>query len=112
MLEDNDLHKAVNVIHGQIFGVSTNINIAIFGVGLVGGTLIEQILKSKEDILKRKNINLNIFAVSNSKKLFLSKSGLSENWKINLKNVAKEDFTINDVVGFANENHLENLIEL
>ena len=110
VLEERDLHKAVNVIHGQIFGVSTNINIAIFGVGLVGGTLIKQILKSKEDILNRKNINLNIFAVSNSKKLYLSKSGLSENWKINLKNVAKDNFTINDVVGFAKENHLENLI--
>lgn len=110
VLENQDLNKAVNVIHGQIFGVSTNINIAIFGVGLVGGTLIEQILKSKENILKRKNINLNIFAVSNSKKVLLTSNGITDLWKEDLGKVEKEDFTINDVIGFARDNHLENLI--
>ena len=110
VLEERDLHKAVNVIHGQIFGVSTNINIAIFGVGLVGGTLIDQILKSKKDILKRKNINLNIFALSNSKQLLLNKNGISKNWQNDLSQVVKQEFTINDVVGYTKENHLENLI--
>jgi len=110
VLEEKDLNKAVNVIHGQIFGVSTNINIAIFGVGLVGGTLIEQILKSKQDILKRRNININIFALSNSKKLLLNKDGIDTNWSEGLQQVTKEGFTINDVIGFARNNHLENLI--
>ncbi len=110
VLEEKDLNKAVNVIHGQIFGVSTNINIAIFGVGLVGGTLIEQILKSKQNILKRRNININIFALSNSKRLLLNKDGIDTNWSEGLQQVTKEGFTINDVIGFARNNHLENLI--
>ncbi len=110
VLEEKDLNKAVNVIHGQIFGVSTNINIAIFGVGLVGGTLIEQILKSKQDILKRRNININIFALSNSKRLLLNKDGIDANWSAGLQQVTKEGFTINDVIGYARINHLENLI--
>ena len=110
VLEEKDLNKAVNVIHGQIFGVSTNINVAIFGVGLVGGTLIEQILKSKQDILKRRNININIFALSNSKQLLLQKDGIDEHWKQALLQEKKEGFTINDVIGFAKKNHLENLI--
>lgn len=110
VLEDDDLHKAVNVIHGQIFGVSTNINIAIFGVGLVGGTLIDQILKSKKNILKRKNINLNIFAICNSKKALLIKDGITSDWNKDLENVKNEGYSINDIIGFARENHLENLI--
>ena len=110
VLEEKDLHKAVNVIHGQIFGVSTNINVAIFGVGLVGGTLIEQILLSKEDILKRRNININIFALGNSKQLLLDKDGVGSQWKKNLLEEDKGGFTINDVIGFAKKNHLENLI--
>ena len=112
VLEDNDLHKAVNVIHGQIFGVSTNINIAIFGVGLVGGTLIEQILKTKKDILKRKNINLNIFAISNSKQLVLNKNGITTNWNKDLKDAKNDGYSINNVIRFATENHLENLIAI
>ena len=110
VLNDKDLHKAVNVIHGQIFGVSTNINIALFGVGLVGGTLIEQILKSKKKILDRKNINLNIFSVCNSKKLYLNRNGIESTWKEGLDTTKIENYTINDIIGFARENHLENLI--
>ena len=87
-----------------------NINVAIFGVGLVGGTLIEQILHSKADILKRRNINLNIFALSNSKQLLLNKDGIGSEWKKNLLAEEKKGFTINDVIGFAKNNHLENLI--
>jgi len=110
VLEDKDLNKAVNVIHGQIFGVSTNINVAIFGVGLVGGTLIEQILKSKEDILKRRNININIFALGNSKQLLLQSEGIGADWKKDLLDQDQGKFTINDVIGFAKNKHLENLI--
>ena len=110
VLEDRDLHKAVNVIHGQIFGVSTNINIAIFGVGLVGGTLIDQILKSKKKILDRKNINLNIFAIGNSKSLLLVKNGVNSDWQGALQSSEKDGYSINDIIGFARENHLENLI--
>jgi hypothetical protein len=36
----SELNKALNVIHGEIFGVAKKINIAIFGHGL--GTLINQ----------------------------------------------------------------------
>ena len=42
------------MIHGEIFGISKKINIAIFGHGGVGGALINQILKSRSDIEKRK----------------------------------------------------------
>jgi homoserine O-acetyltransferase len=106
-----DLLKAVNVIHGEIFGVSKNINIAIFGKGLVGGTLINQILKSKENILKRKNINLNIFAVANSSKVLLNKNGVSNNWTSDLANSTVEN-SVQNIIDFAEKNHLENLIAI
>lgn len=105
------LHKALNVIHGEIFGVSKKINIAIFGHGLVGGTLISQILASAETIEKRKDIKLNIFAVANSNKLLLNKNGLTADWKTEIQN-AGILYTIADVIAYANENHLENLIAI
>ena len=110
VLEEEDLYKAVNVIHGQIFGVSTTINIAIFGVGLVGGTLIDQVIKSKNNILKRRGICLNIFSVCNSKKVLFNKNGISSSWREDFNKEKTEYYTINDIIGFARENHLENLI--
>ncbi|WP_445737947.1 bifunctional aspartate kinase/homoserine dehydrogenase I [Mariniflexile sp.] len=109
VVKKDQLHKAMNVIHGEIFGISKKVNIAIFGHGLVGGALINQILKSKHDIEKRKGINLNIFAIGNSKKLLLNKKGVDENWEKSIKNSPIES-SIEDVINFAKTHHLENLI--
>ena len=111
VVKKTDLNKAVNVIHGEIFGVSKNINIAIFGKGLVGGTLINQILKSKETIIKRKNINLNIFAVANSSKVLLNKNGVNQNWEQDLANASDEN-NVQTIIDYAEKNHLENLIAI
>ena len=50
VIEKPDLKRALNVIHGEIFGVTKKINIAVFGHGVVGGTLINQILTSAQKI--------------------------------------------------------------
>ncbi|WP_109438853.1 bifunctional aspartate kinase/homoserine dehydrogenase I [Aquimarina sp. AU119] len=111
VVKKEQLHRALNVIHGEIFEIAKKINLAIFGHGLVGGTLIEQILKSSEQIEKRKKINLNIFAVANSKKVLLDKNGINEHWKnsIDEKGIS---YTIEDIVRYADEHHLENLIAI
>ncbi len=109
VVKKNQLHKAVNVIHGEVFGISKKINIAIFGHGGVGGALINQILKSKDEIEKRKGINLNVFAIANSTKLILNKNGVNENWQDDLKTTLQES-SIESIIAYAKAHHLENLI--
>ena len=111
VVKKSQLHKALNVIHGEIFGVSKKINIAIFGHGLVGGTLINQILESAATIEKRKGVKLNVFAIANSKNVLLNKDGVSPNWKNEIQNNGVL-YTIDDVIAYANEHHLENLIAI
>lgn len=111
VVRKEEAKKALNVIHGQIFGIAKKINIAVFGHGLVGGTLIDQVLQSAESIAAKKNIALNIFAIGNSKKVLLSDNGITENWRDQLVSNSIP-YTIKDVVDFANQNHLENLIAI
>ena len=110
VVKKDQLHKAVNVIHGQVFGVTKKINIAIFGKGLVGGTLIDQIIENTQSVLERRKIQLNVFAVANSKKTLLKKDGVSKNWKENLLENGDENTSVNDIISFAKAHHFENLI--
>jgi len=109
VVKKSDLHKAVNVMHGQVFGISKKINILIFGHGNVGGTLIDQILKSAKTIKDRKKLDLRVFGIANSKNILLNEKGIAKNWKTQLKQKGKS-YKIDDVFDFAKRHHLENLI--
>ena len=104
-----DLHKALNVMHGQIFGISKKVNLALFGHGNVGGTLMDQILRSAKTIEKRKGIHLNVFSLANSRKVLLHKQGIGKNWKTAMEEKGVE-YTKEDIFDYARQNHLENLI--
>lgn len=109
VVKKSDLTKALNVMHGQIFGISKKVNLAIFGHGNVGGTLIDQILKSANTISNRKGIDLNVFAVANSRKIIMNKNGIPKGWKTVIESKGKK-YELSDVFEFAKANHLENLI--
>jgi aspartate kinase len=104
------LKKAVNVIHAQVFGAVKTINIAIVGKGNVGGSLMSQILVSKQKILSKKKLNLNVFAIAGSTKILLKKEGVSEDWKNEIELLDDNKNTTSTIIEYAENNHLENLI--
>lgn len=112
VVRNENVNKAVNVIHSQIFGISKRINIAIFGKGTVGGSLITQLLKSRDKIEQKKDTNLNIFAVVGSKNILFAKNGISNNWKQDYEKSNINDNSVQLVIDYANEHHLENLIAI
>ncbi len=107
----NQIQIGGDVIKNSDFVICVKINIAIFGHGTVGGTLISQILESAKNIEKRKGIKLNVFAIANSKKVLLNKFGISENWKATLEDKG-QDYKVEDIIAYAKEHHLENLIAI
>ncbi|MFX0557522.1 bifunctional aspartate kinase/homoserine dehydrogenase I [Maribacter sp. CXY002] len=109
VVKKSDLTKAVNVMHGQIFGISKKVNLAVFGHGNVGGTLIDQILKSSKNIEDRKGVDLRVFAIANSRQVLLNAKGVTGRWKTDIKSKGVP-YKILDIIEFAKNNHLENLI--
>ena len=98
-----------NPVKESVLETTKTINIAIFGHGLVGGTLINQILDSVENIERRRGLKLNIFAIANSKNVLLNKNGISPNWKNEIQTNGNF-YKTEDIIAYANEHQLENLI--
>lgn len=111
VIHKKDLPKAVNVIHGEIFQISKRINLVIFGRGTVGGTLIEQIFQARADILKRRNINLQIVAIANSKEVVFNHKGISPA-DYTAFDTLKVPYQISELIAQVQQHHLENLIAI
>ena len=109
VLKTEKLHKALNVIHGEIFGVSRRINLVIFGKGTVGGTLINQVIAAHDNILQRKNISLRIVAIANSQKILTAAKGIGKGWEQAFEHEAVP-YNFDTLQAFVDKNHLENLI--
>ncbi|WP_456063522.1 bifunctional aspartate kinase/homoserine dehydrogenase I [Capnocytophaga leadbetteri] len=109
VLKTEKLHKALNVIHGEIFWVSRRINLVIFGKGTVGGTLINQVIAAHDNILQRKNISLRIVAIANSQKILTAAKGIGKGWEEAFEREAVP-YNFDTLQAFVDKNHLENLI--
>jgi homoserine dehydrogenase len=82
------------------------INIAIFGHGLVGGTLINQILG--QQLSKKKRYQAECFAIANSKMCLIKQ--VSANWKNEIQTNGSS-YTIDDIIAYATD-IIENLIAI
>lgn len=85
------------------------INIAVFGHGNVGSQLIQQLLGSRGEIAERRDLDLHIFAVANSKKALLTAHTLGVDWSQEMRQIGKP-YTIDIIVEFARKHNLQHLI--
>lgn len=85
------------------------INLAIFGHGNVGAKLIDQIINSKQGISSRRKLELNIFAIANSKTVLFDADGIGANWMETKRNEGVP-YSPEEVIGYAKQYNLENLM--
>lgn len=105
----NQTEITKNIIETEIYGKPKTVHLALIGHGNVGGTLVEQILDSAYDILKRKRVDLKIVAIANSKKIAFNKAGFGSDWRQKIK-YSQTESSVDSLVDFAKEHHLENLV--
>jgi aspartokinase/homoserine dehydrogenase 1 len=70
---------------------------------------VNQIISSKEEISRRRDLELNIFAIANSKTVLLQQNGLKKNW-IEEKLDSGISYNPEEVISFAKNNNLQNLV--
>lgn len=107
-----ELKKALNIIHGQIFGAVKTIHIAIIGKGKVGSALIDQIVQSSPSIEEKHAKRLKIFAISGSQNLLLDKNGIFDDWRDRVHSTQQTEAISEAIIQYAQQHHLENLVAI
>jgi aspartokinase/homoserine dehydrogenase 1 len=76
-LKQDGLIKALNAIHDAFFlSEYKTVYVYMIGIGLIGGTLLEQIRDNHQSIKEDSSINLVINGLSNSRQMLLSEQGI------------------------------------
>lgn len=77
VIDKKSLRKALNVIHDSFFlSESQVLNVFIIGTGNVGRSLISQIEKQQTNLLKEKNLRINIVGIASSRKGIFDRDGI------------------------------------
>lgn len=87
------------------------INIILFGIEIVGSSLINQILSNRETFFETKNIELRLPIITNSTVAFFEKPTVKNSWEANFIQFGIP-FKVEDIINFVQENELENLIAI
>lgn len=77
VIDKKSLRKALNVIHDSFFlSESQVLNLFLVGIGNVGRSLLSQISKQQEELLRNKNLRLNVVGIASSKRTIFDRNGL------------------------------------
>jgi aspartokinase/homoserine dehydrogenase 1 len=72
VIKSESLKKALNVIHDGFFlSKFKELHLFLAGTGFVGSSLISQLQKQRETLLKEHNLNINLLGITNSRKMLL-----------------------------------------
>lgn len=101
VIDEKDLSKSLNAVHQAFFiSESKTLNIFMVGVGLIGGTLLKQILAQSAYLLNERLLEINVIALSNTKKMIFDENGVDlVNWKEKLESSG----TSADLASFVKE---------
>jgi aspartokinase/homoserine dehydrogenase 1 len=107
VISRQDEAKALNAVHEAFFlsGVRS-VNLFLVGIGLIGGTLVEQIASHREVLEDQYRIRINIAGAANSKNMVFRSEGLDSGkvkallrGEIDQEGIEREAFTISAFIG-------------
>ena len=87
-----DLPKSLNTLHEAFFlsNVKT-LHLFLVGSGLIGSTLLSQIKKQEEYLLKEHNMQFKLVGLANSRKMYLNREDVSmDDWEKHLDQTAEK----------------------
>ena len=111
VIAKEDETKALNALHESFFlSDHKTLHLFIVGVGLIGGTLIEQIHKQNDYLRERRGMEVRVVGLANSKKMLFDAEGIVlADWKDSL-DAAETSVDLAVFVGRMRDLNLSNSI--
>ncbi|RAR73908.1 bifunctional aspartate kinase/homoserine dehydrogenase I [Flavobacterium aciduliphilum] len=110
VINEKDVKKALNTLHERFFEDNTKqLNLFVMGVGNVGEKFIDQIHQQKKFLKENLKINVQVIALSNSRKMVFDEEGISlKDWKVLLEQ--GETANVNAFISKTKDLNLRNSI--
>lgn len=110
LVRDEEVPKALNVIHGEMFAHAKRIHVACIGHGTVGGAFLDRVTEEQAQILSDKAVDLRLFAIASSRQLLLDQEGIGTDWRERKAAAPASEDPIREIIRYAEENYLENVV--
>jgi len=111
VIRNESLKKALNVIHDGFFlSRYKELHLFIAGTGFVGSSLIKQLGKQSETLLREHNLNINLIGIINSRKMLLTSKPIPLNTCRELLNVNGEKSDIDTFINNMTRLNLRNSV--
>ncbi len=111
VISGEDESKALNALHEAFFLSDTKeLHLFIVGVGLIGGTLINQIMGQAQYLKENRQLEVKVIGLANSRKMLFNPAGIDlEHWKEKLDG-SEEDMNPADFIARMKTLNLPNTI--
>ncbi|MFV0290472.1 MAG: bifunctional aspartate kinase/homoserine dehydrogenase I [Mangrovibacterium sp.] len=77
VVKTSNLRKTLNLVHESFFlSENAELNVFLLGIGLVGGSLLCQILQQQEKLLASNRLKIKVVGIANSKKMIINREGI------------------------------------
>ncbi|HLN21899.1 MAG TPA: bifunctional aspartate kinase/homoserine dehydrogenase I [Bacteroidales bacterium] len=107
VIKNDDLRKALNVIHDGFFLSSyKEMHLFIAGTGLVGNSFLKQIMQQQSVLFNEHKVKINIIGITNSRKMLINTKGISS---VNLREALANDGQKADLDAYIKNMTLLNL---
>lgn len=87
------------------------VHIVLFGIGNVGGTLIDQFQKANKHIAEKQEIAIEFIAISNSKRILLTDISKESDWRSSFQESAIT-YDLENVLHYVSLTHCDQLIAI
>ena len=85
------------------------VHLILFGVGNVGSTLLNQVIKLKKQLRQEAKVDLRIPIITNSNLAFFKEEGISSSWECDF-DAFSVPYKIDEIISFVHEKGFDNVI--